>query len=121
MSFRRLALCAALATAAGIAAPAEARCTTSDRWSGPDKLDHLAAGATIAIAVTLQTGSRWTGFAAGAAVGAAKELLDAGAGGTCSLQDFAVTAAAAAVGAQLGGWMFTYRAGRVGVAWSTGF
>lgn len=47
--------------------------------------------------------------------------LDATGAGTCSLQDFAVTALGAGVGAALGGvYVYHYR-GTTVVAWSTRF
>lgn len=47
----------------------------------------------------MHTRSPMTGFWAGAAAGAAKELLDSTGSGQCSLQDLAVTLLGAAIGA----------------------
>ena len=105
---------------AGLAIPASA-CTARDSWRGPDKTQHAAIGAGISWIGTLHTGSPWQGFAWGVAAGAVKEALDATGAGTCSLQDFAVTALGAGVGAALGGvYVYHYR-GTTVVAWSTRF
>jgi hypothetical protein len=94
------ALATALALALSVAAaPAAARCTASDAWTGPDKRLHMGLGAVFGYAGTMQTRDPLTGFYVGTAVGALKEVIDASGSGTCSLQDFAVTALGAAVGA----------------------
>ncbi|MCE2910223.1 MAG: hypothetical protein LW712_15500 [Burkholderiaceae bacterium] len=98
-----MALAAALALDA---APVAAACTARDAWRGPDKAMHFAAGAGIAAAVTLQQRNAWAGFAAGVAAGALKEVYDRDRPErhTCSVQDFAVTAAGAAAGAYGARW-----------------
>lgn len=79
-----------------------AKCTDGEKWTGKDKTLHFAAGTTIAFATTLGTEKPWVGFAAGAAVGALKELSDRGGNGCPSGKDFGVTVLGAAVGAFLG-------------------
>lgn len=86
---------------------ADAGCTTKDSWHGPDKKLHAGVGAIIAGATTLGTKDPWTGFWIGTGAGALKEAFDANGGGTCSLQDFVVTALGAAAGASLGNWALT--------------
>lgn len=86
-------------------AAAQQRCTMSDPWQGPDKTKHFIAGAGVGAAVTLATERPHWGFAAGVAVGAAKELVDRRGSGTCSFQDFAVTALGAAAGAYGTAWL----------------
>lgn len=103
------------------ACDALAACLTSDRWRGHDKALHFMGGAAIATAVTVHTRDPWTGFYAGVAAGAAKELLDGGGIGTCSLQDFAVTAAGAALGASTGRWILMRSQGRTTLAYVTEF
>lgn len=101
---------------------ASAGCRANDRWRGDDKLQHALAGAGIGWFVTLHTADPWKGFAWGAGVGAAKELiLDTGGRGDCSLQDFVVTAIAAGVAAYTGGLVVTRIQGRTLVAYSTDF
>lgn len=78
---------------------AQAGCTRRDSWKGPDKRDHALIGAAISGAATLHTGDPWQGFLWGVGIGLLKEAADSGGLGTCSLQDFAVTAAGAAIGA----------------------
>ena len=107
--------------AALLAMPAQARCITNDAWRGPDKTQHLGLGAVIGMAGTLQSGNRWHGFAWGTGIGALKELADSDGSGTCSLQDFAVTALGAAIGAQAGGFLFDLRRDRIGVSYRTTF
>lgn len=77
---------------------AQAKCITNDKW-GPDKVEHFASGALIAGYTGAHFESPLTGFWWGAGVGLAKEALDSTGLGTCSLQDFAATAAGAAFGA----------------------
>lgn len=90
---------------------------TNDAWTGADKTKHLSVGFAIGGAVTAMTGRPLYGFAAGTAIGALKELSDAhSTGHTSSFQDFAVTAAGAAIGAYTGGVVLTYYRGRTGVA-----
>lgn len=103
------------------AASVQARCITNDRWTGPDKVQHLAIGAGISWVGTLHTKDPMKGFYWGAAAGIAKELLDADGSGTCSLQDAAVTVVGAAIGAYTGGLVVTYLKGRVTVAYATSF
>lgn len=111
----------AILLAALLAMPAQARCITNDAWRGADKRAHMGIGAVAGMAGTLQSGNRWHGFAWGAGIGALKELADADGSGTCSLQDFAVTAIGAAIGAQIGGLMFDLRRDRIGVSYRTTF
>lgn len=66
---------------------------TDDKWTGPDKVKHMAAGAIAGAAVTGYTGEAWKGCAASAVLGWVKEMHDQRKG-TPSMQDFAVTAAA---------------------------
>lgn len=81
-------------------------CTTHDAWTGPDKTKHFAVGAAIGSGVTLFTKKPEYGFWAGAFVGLGKEVYDRrSAVHTCSLQDFAVTAAGAAAGAYGTAWL----------------
>lgn len=82
-----------------IGTSAHAGCTARDGWRGYDKSLHLTLGATIATSVGVHTRSPMTGFWAGAAAGAAKELLDATGSGQCSAQDLVVTLLGAAIGA----------------------
>lgn len=92
------------AIAACAAISAHAKCITNDSWRGFDKGEHAIAGAAIAAGWTFQTRDPWKGFAAGVIVAALKEATDAAGGGTCSVQDFAVTVAGAALGAAGSGW-----------------
>jgi len=116
-----LRLCAFLVLCIFTAAPAAAKCLTRDAWTGYDKNQHFAIGAAFGMGGTLHAGNRWHGFALGAGVGLLKELADSDGRGTCSLQDAAVTILGAAVGAQLGGVMFEFQRGRVGVRYHTTF
>ena len=76
----------------------------ADSCTGRDRQMRLAAGAAIALPVTLATGSTGYGLAAGCGVGVAKELADRDAAGhVASYRDAVVTCAGAAVGAYLGG------------------
>ena len=106
---------------AASAASAHARCISNDSWRGYDKNQHLAIGAVIGMAGTLQSGNKWHGFAWGTGIGALKELADSGGMGTCSLQDFAVTALGAAIGAQLGGVVLDFGRNRVAVGYRMTF
>ena len=91
-----LLLAASLLTAGpALAAP----CTAKDAWTGRDKALHLKAGLAIGAAGTLVFDSPRTGMLLGVGAGLAKEVYDRRGGGTCSLQDFAVTAVGAAAGA----------------------
>lgn len=101
--------------------PAFAGCRASDQWRGADKQLHALAGGGIAFAVTLHTADPWRGFLWGAGAGLAKEAIDAAGHGDCSLQDLAVTAAAAGVAAYTGGLIVTRVQGRTLVAYSTAF
>lgn len=103
------------------ATTAHAKCTARDSWRGADKTQHLAIGTVIGMAGTLQSGNRWHGLAWGSGIGALKELADSTGGGTCSLQDFAVTALGAAIGAHLGGVIINVRRDSLGVAYRTTF
>lgn len=76
----------------------------ADSWTGRDKQMHFAAGAAIALPVTLATGSTGYGLAAGCGVGVLKEVADKRRPGhVASSKDAIVTCAGAAVGAYLGG------------------
>lgn len=68
-------------------------CDFKDKWTGPDKKKHFLAGAAIGAAGTLVFKDPKYGFYAGLAAAALAETR-----GHCSFQDFAVTAAGAAVG-----------------------
>lgn len=115
------ALAAILAATLAAPLPAEAGCTTRDAWRGPDKEQHAGAGFFIGLAATFQTRDPWAGPALAAAVGAAKEAIDTKTGGTCSLQDFAVTAAAGLIGAQLGGLAIVHLQGKTLITYRTSF
>lgn len=92
---RFAAVAALIGLAGGLTQEAKA-----DDWTGADKTLHFAAGAGIASAVTLATDSPAKGFAAGVAVGLAKEVYDTQHRDrhTPSVKDFLVTAAGAGVG-----------------------
>lgn len=100
---------------------ASAGCRANDRWHGDDKAQHLMAGAGIAWFATLHTADPWKGFAWGAGVGLAKEMVDAAGLGDCSLQDFAVTAIGAGIAAYTGGLVVTRVQGRTLVAYARNF
>lgn len=115
---KKLLIFAAVALSFG----AQAKCLTRDKWSGTDKNMHFVAGAFAGAGATAQFRDPLKGFAAGAAIGALKELSDSRGGGrTCSLQDFAVTAIGAAVGAYGSAWMIAPTRGGVNVSYSTTF
>lgn len=97
-----IALSLALAATA-----ASAGCTASDSWKGPDKTKHAVAGAVVGSVGTLVFKEPKYGFWAGVAVAAAKEAYDASGKGTCSFQDFAVTAGAAYAAAYGTAWIIT--------------
>lgn len=98
--FASLAAVVVLATSCQ---PAQAGgCTAKDKWTGPDKIQHLGMGAAGGFLFAAQSGSYRDGLLAGAAVGVGKELLDLAGGGTCSLQDAVVTAIGGAIGAGAG-------------------
>lgn len=76
----------------------------ADSWTGRDKQMHFAAGAAVALPVTLITRDVSHGIVAGCAVGVAKELADKyRPSHVASYRDAIVTCAGAAVGAYLGG------------------
>lgn len=111
-----------IAIAACAATSAQAKCIANDSWRGFDKGEHAIAGAAIAAVWTFQTRDPWKGFAAGVIVAALKEATDAAGGGTCSVQDFAVTVAAAALGAAGSGWALKFTDRKTPVlAYSTTF
>lgn len=114
---KKLLIVAAVALSFG----AQAKCLTRDKWTGADKNLHLAAGVFIGSGVSVQFRDPLKGFAAGVAIGALKELSDSSGGGTCSLQDFAVTAIGAAIGAYGSAWMIAPTRGGVTVSYSTTF
>lgn len=94
---------AALALALLLPFAAHAGCRSNDSWHGQDKVFHLGMGTAVATAMTVQTRDPWKGFAWGVGVGAAKEVFDLKVG-QCTLQDFAVTAVGAGIGAMTGKW-----------------
>ena len=85
------------------------QCTSHDSWTGQDKAKHLAVGAVIGAAGTLVFKKPEYGFLAGTVAGLGKELYDRKGHGTCSAQDFAVTALGAAAGAYGTAWIVTPR------------
>jgi uncharacterized protein YfiM (DUF2279 family) len=105
MNLRTFVLAVAAACLIG---SAQARCITNDSWRGPDKTKHFAVGVAIGSSGVLLFNKPREAFWAGVAIGAAKELLDASRG-TCSAQDFAVTALGAAAGAYGTAWIVTPR------------
>ena len=84
-------------------------CTTNDAWTGQDKTKHFIVGAAIASSGTLVFKNPNYGFIAGVGIGLAKEIYDTRGHGTCSFQDFAVTALGAAAGAYGTAWIITPR------------
>lgn len=99
----------AILSAACLIGSAHARCITNDNWTGPDKAKHFAVGVAIGSSGVLMFNKPRDAFLAGVAIGAAKELIDSSGGGTCSAQDFAVTALGAAAGAYGTAWIVTPR------------
>lgn len=91
------------------AVSAHAGCVSSDKWTGPDKAKHFAVGAAIGSGGVLMFNKPREAFWAGVIVGAAKEAYDSRGHGTCSAQDFAVTALGAAAGAYGTAWIVTPR------------
>jgi hypothetical protein len=104
--------CHCLALVLLVCTAADARCTSKDRWRGFDKGEHLLSGAVFGMAFSYGTGNPWAGLGAAAAVGVAKEALDAQGGGTCSLQDLMATIAGGALGVAWYGWSLRFTAGR---------
>lgn len=99
---------AVFVVACAFASPAHAgRCTANDAWVGPDKTKHFAVGVAMGSAGVLAFSDPRRAFILGASVGLAKELVDRGGRGTCSFQDFAVTALGAAAGAYGTAWIVT--------------
>ena len=74
-------------------------CTGRDAWRGPDKNKHFVVGVALGSGGTLVFKDAHKGFLLGTTVGALKEVYDSRGHGTCSFQDFAVTALGAAAGA----------------------
>lgn len=109
---RSLILAALIAAGPALAGP----CTTHDRWTGPDKKKHLAAGMAIGAAGTLVFKDANKGFLLGVAAGALIETQ-----GVCTLQDFAVTAAGAAAGAYGTGWLILPKKNGVQIAFAKTF
>lgn len=107
--------------AASIGGHADAACTARDSWRGFDKGEHAIAGAAVAAAWAFHTRDPWQGFAAGVIVGALKEAADATGAGVCSWQDFAVTAAGAAIGATGAGLTFRLTRGGAAVTYKRTF
>jgi putative lipoprotein len=100
----------ALAVAAAcLLGTAQARCLTNDSWRGQDKAQHFAVGVALGSAGTLAFNRPRDAFIFGAAVGLAKEIRDSRGFGTCSFQDFAVTALGAYAGAYGTAWIVTPR------------
>lgn len=91
------------------AVTAQARCTTNDSWRGPDKQKHLAVGVAIGTVGTLVFKDPKKAVLIGVAVAAAKEVYDSTGRGTCSFQDFAVTAIGATAAAYGTAWIVTPR------------
>lgn len=88
-----------------LCSPVYAKCIASDAWTGRDKKQHLMVGAFAGTAGTMVFKDPHKGFLLGAGIGLAKELYDARGNGTCSFQDFAVTALGAAGGAYGTAWL----------------
>lgn len=103
--FRMVALSVILGLC--MASSVMARCVANDAWTGRDKALHLAAGAAAGSAGTLVFKDPHKGFLLGVGIGLAKEVWDSQHADrhTCSLQDFAVTAAGAAAGAYGTAWL----------------
>ncbi len=82
-------------------------CTARDAWTGRDKALHFGVGAAVGGAGVLAFENPRNAFLAGVAVGALKEVYDSQHSDrhTCSLQDFAVTAAGAYAGAYGAAWI----------------
>jgi len=79
----------------------------AEPWSGADKELHFVGGATVSAAVSAATRNEWAGFAAGVAVGVAKEAYDERKYGGASAKDAIVTALGALLGAKASGWALT--------------
>jgi uncharacterized protein YfiM (DUF2279 family) len=101
---RLISIVALMLATSGIAS---ARCITNDSWTGVDKNKHLAVGAAIGSVATLVFKDADNAFLTGVAVGLAKEIYDSRGHGTCSAQDFAVTALGAAAGAYGTAWIIS--------------
>ena len=102
-------------------APAHSKCRANDSWHGTDKQLHFGGGAVIATLITVHTADPWTGFYTGAGTGLLKEAVDATGAGDCSLQDFLITTAGAALGAYTGSVIVTRLQGRTLVAYAKTF
>lgn len=111
----------AIAISLFIAASANAKCIANDSWGGPDKVKHFAAGAAIGSAGTVVFKDPHKGFLAGVLVGGLKEAYDAKGHGTCSVQDFAVTALGAAAGAYGTAWLILPRKDGLYVGYASSF
>ena len=99
-------------------------CTTHDKWQGADKRLHVGVGLFAGLAVTAATKNPVKGWAYTTAAAAAWELVPvmlAETGHTCSVQDFIVGSAAAAVGAYGGHLAITYGRGETRVSYSMVF
>ena len=119
---RKLILLASLVLATSAACAFERKCTTSDLWRGPDKTKHAVAGAAIGAAVTAATRDPLYGALAATGVALGKELVDRRfPNHTCSLQDFAVTAAAGWAGAYGTAWLILPKRDGVQVAFVKAF
>ena len=90
---------AAFVLALMLSVSADARCISNDAWTGPDKTKHFAVGVAVGSIGTLVFKDKNNAILAGVAVGLAKEIYDSRGNGTCSTQDFAVTALGAMAGA----------------------
>lgn len=86
-----------------------APCKTNDAWTGPDKNKHMVAGLVLGSSGTLVFKDANKGFLFGTAVAGLKEVYDSRGHGTCSFQDFAVTALGAAAGTYGTAWIVTPR------------
>lgn len=104
-----------------VSATSLAKCIKNDAWTGPDKKLHLIVGTFAGSAGTMVFKDPHKGFLLGAGIGLAKELYDAKGGGTCSFQDFAVTALGAAAGAYGTAWLVLPRKDGVFVGYATRF
>jgi uncharacterized protein YfiM (DUF2279 family) len=99
---RPILFAALMAAGPALAGP----CTAHDKWTGPDKVKHVGAGAAVASAVVLATGSRQDAIFAAIAIGVIKEMADRkSAAHTCSLQDLAATVTGGVAGAYGTSWV----------------
>lgn len=88
-----------------------AKCITTDSWTGPDKNKHALVGAVIGGVGTMILKDQKKAIWVTTGVAAAKELYDATGRGTCSLQDFTVTVLAGAAAAGGTHWIIAPKLG----------